>query len=422
MGRMLGALAALVLIAALVLGGWYYRPWSPYSPARITALDDPEAYPVTFQRMDTILPSRSIEATSPTPLPEAIAPLQVSYTHEGETKTLDAFMDQAGTTGLVVLKDGVVVAERYAHGAGPQTRFTSWSVAKSFVATLIAMALEEGRIASLDDTAGQYAPQFEDSAYGETSLRHLLMMSAGLDFAEIYAESGESDIRPFFFNAFILQRDVDAMAAEIQRDRRPGQDLHYVSPNTHVLSAVARAVYDTDLASLVEEKIWTPLSMSSNASWLVNRDSGSGIALGYCCLQATTRDFARFGQFYLQDGVWNGRRLLPEGWVKAATRPNAPFQEPGPDAEYAPRGYALHFWVPPDPQDEYFMAGVYGQYVWVDERRGVVIATNAGDPGFGPREVEAFTVFRAIAEAVAPLEDNQGEDEGLEGFSEEARR
>lgn len=403
MGRIIGAIAAIILIVILAAAGWYFRPWSPYSPARITALDDPAGYPVTFQRMDAILPSRPIEAANPEPLPEAIAPLAISYEWQGETRTLDDFMADANTIGLVVLDDGVVVGERYGHGAGPDTRFTSWSVAKSFVATLIAMGVRDGLIDSLDDTAGQYVPAFEGSAYGETSLRHLLMMSAGVDFVEDYADGPESDIRPFFFNAFIMGRDVDTMASEIRRNRPAGQDLHYVSPNSHVLSAVVRAVYGDTLADIVQDRIWAPLGMTSDASWLVNVDAARAIEIGYCCLQATTRDYARFGQFYLQDGVWDGERLLPEGWVETATRPNAPFQEPGPQARYAPRGYGLHFWIPPDPQGEYFMAGVYGQYVWVDERRGVVVAMNAGDPTWGEREQEAFTLMRAIAETVSPL-------------------
>ncbi|TGY90573.1 class C beta-lactamase-related serine hydrolase [Marinicauda algicola] len=401
MGRIIGAIVAVILVVILAASGWYYRPWSPYSPARITALDDPADYPVTFQRMDEILPSRPIEATNPQPLPEAIEPLDITYQWNGATRTLSDFMADAGATGLVVLSDGVIVGERYAHGADASTRFTSWSVAKSFVATLIAMGLHEGLIDSLDDPAGKYAPAYAGSAYGDTTLRQLLMMSAGVDFNEDYADSPDSDIRPFFFNAFILGRDVDEMAAEIRRNRPPGQDLHYVSPNTHVLSAVVRSVYGDTLASIVEDRIWGPLGMTSDASWLVNVDADRAIEIGYCCLQATTRDYARFGQFYLQDGLWAGERMLPEGWVETASRPQAPFGEPGPDARYAPRGYGLHFWLPPDPQGEFFMAGVYGQYVWMDTERNVVVAMNAGDPEWGAREQEAWTLFRAIADAVA---------------------
>ena len=207
---------------------------------------------------------------------------------------------------------------------------------------------------------------------------------------------------------------LDELARQIERDRNPGRDLHYTSPNTHVLSAIVREIYDQSLTEIVEEKIWTPLGMTRDASWLHNHNSLRGIPLGYCCLQSTTRDYARLGQLYLQDGVWNGERLLPERWVQLATRPNAPFQEPGPNARYAPRGYGLHFWVPPDPNGEFFAAGVFGQYIWVDEVRRVVIAVNAGDPVWHARGPEAFTVLRAIAESVTPDEAASDELEETE--------
>ena len=121
------------------------------------------------------------------------------------------------------------------------------------------------------------------------------------------------------------------------------------------------------------------------------------MAIGYCCLNATLEDYARFGQFYLQDGVWEGERLLPEGWVNQATRPNAPFQEAGPESVYAHRGYGLHFWVPDNHDGEYFMAGVYGQYVWVDERRNIVIARTAADTEWGGRTEESIIAMRALA-------------------------
>lgn len=402
MTRILSAVATIVVIIGLVAAGWYYRPWSPYSPARITALDDADAYPQTFQRMDEILPASPVPAAAPAPLDRDIAPLSLQYQWNGEARTLEDYFSDAEVTGFTVLRDGVVVAQEFRQGADADTRFTSWSVAKSVVATLIAKALEDGLIESLDDPAERYAPQYAGSDYGATSIRHLLMMSAGMDFNEEYSPEAPSDVRPLFFNAFIMRRNPDAMIAEITRERAPGQDQHYTSPNSHVLGAVVRGVYGGRLADIAARELWTPLGMTADASWLQHKPGPEGVAIGYCCLQATSEDYARFGQFYLQDGVWNGERVLPVGWVDQATIPNAPFQEPGA-TPYPHRGYALHFWVPEDYNGEFFAAGVFGQYIWVDRRRGVVIAQNAGDANWGERTQEAFTVFRAIAEQVSPL-------------------
>jgi CubicO group peptidase (beta-lactamase class C family) len=400
--RIVIAALALILTAAIAGAGWYFRPWSPYSPASIRAMDNPDAYPQTFQRMDSILPSRPIAAAYPEPLPRAVSPLTLSYEWMGEEKSLETYFEEAGVVGLTVLRDGVVTAQAFRLGAGPDTRFTSWSVAKTFIAVLIAKAMEDGLIDSLDDPAGQYAPQFAGTDYGAVSLRHLLMMSAGVDFNEEYSPERPSDVRPLFFNAFILGRDVDAMVGEITSNRAPGEDNHYVSPNSHVLSAVVRAVYDAPLAGIVERELWAPLGMTGEASWLQHVAGDRGIPIGYCCLQATSEDYARFGQFLLQDGVWDENRLLPEGFVEMASAPNAPFQEPGA-TPYPGRGYGLHVWVPEDYDGEFYAAGVFGQYIWIDRRRGVVIALNAGDPEFAGRYAESAAVLRAIAAHVAPL-------------------
>ncbi len=415
---LIGALA-LVLAAVIAGTGWYYRPWSPYSPASIRAMDDPDAYPQTFQRLDSILPSRPIAATAPAPLPRAVTPLEVSYAWMGEEKRLETYLEEAGVIGLTVLHDGVVTAQEFRLGADSGTRFTSWSVAKTVVAVLIAKAMEDGLIDSLDNPAGQYAPQFAGTDYGAVSLRHLLMMSAGVDFNEEYSPERPSDVRPLFFNAFILGRNVDAMVGEIASNRAPGEDMHYVSPNSHVLSAVVRAVYRAPLAEIVERELWAPLGMTGEASWLQNLAGDRGVPIGYCCLQATSEDYARFGQFLLQNGMWNGARMLPEGFVERASTPNTPFQEPGA-TPYPGRGYGLHVWVPEDHDGEFYAAGVFGQYIWVDRRRGVVIAMNAGDPGFAERYFESAAVFRAIAEHVSPLVPRTGlasvDDDGEGGI------
>ena len=404
MKRIVYGLIALVLTAALAAAGWYYRPWSPYSPARIAALDVAEDYPQTFQRMDEILPAGVIETYRVEPFPRSDGTLPQTYMFDGETRALEDFITRSRMLGMTVLRDGEIVAQEFRYGAEAGTRFTSWSVAKSFVATLIAKAMQDGLIDSLDDPAERYAPQFAGTDYGATSLRHLLMMSAGMDFQEEYSPEAPSDVRPLFFNAFIMRRNVDEMVGEIARNREPGQDQHYTSPNSHVLAAVARGVYGGRLPDIMSEELWTPLGMTRRATWLQNIPGPEGVAIGYCCLQANSEDYARLGQLYLQDGVWEGERLLPEGWVDQATIPNEPFQEPGA-TRYPGRGYALHFWVPEGYDREFYAAGVFGQYIWVDRARGVVIAWNSGDAEWASKNAEQTAVLRAIAEHVSPMQE-----------------
>ena len=400
--RILGGFLLLVVLALTIAAAWFFRPWSDYSPAGYNAAGDPDRLIELSQDMGSVFPYRTISATAPDPLTRNLQTFDIAYEWDGETRSLDRYLTESTSLGLIVLHRGEMVFETYRNGAGPQSPLTTWSVGKSFVASLIAIALQEGRIESLDQLLEDFVPEFAGTDYGNTSLRHLLMMSSGIDFVEDYSAE-DSDIRRLFFNAFIFERNIDEMIMEFERDTPAGTELDYISSNTQALAAVVRAIYGQPLAQIVQDKIWTPLQMEGDANWSQNVPGEDGIAVGYCCLNAQLADFARFGQWYLQDGVWEGERLLPEGWVQQATRPNAPFQEPGPDAIYAPRGYGLHFWIPDNPQGEYYAAGIYGQYIWVDERREVVIARFAADPVWGGRTEETYAAFRAIAEAVSPL-------------------
>ena len=419
MMRIVTVVAAALVLLGLAGAGWYYRPWSDFAPAKIRALDDPELYPQTYQRMQEFLPHTVIEASAPSPFPHNLRPLDIRYEWQGETKTLEQYLAEAKVTGLTVLHRGEVIAQIYGYDADADSTFTSWSVGKSFVATLIGKALHEGLIQSLDDTVETYAPEYAGTDYGATSLRHLLMMATGMDFNEEYSPDAPSDVRPLFFNAFILRRNPDEMIALIERDREPGEDFHYISPNSHVLSAVVRNVYQARLAEIVERELWAPLGMRDGASWLQHKPGPEGVAIGYCCLQASSEDYARLGQLYLQDGVWNGERLLPEGWTDLVSTPPTPSHEPGA-SRYAHRGYGLHFWIPEDYDREFYAAGVFGQYIWMDRNRDLVIAQNAGDAEWTERAVEMMAVFRAIADEVAPLTRLEAHGETPEAMPEAA--
>jgi len=306
-------------------------------------------------------------------------------------------LDESNTTGLIVLKDGVLRHEQYRNGGSRESLFTSWSVAKSFVSTVIVMAQKEGLINSLDDKAEKYAPQYAGSDFGSSSLKSLLAMSSGIEFNEDYS-SDESDIRPFFFNSFILGKDPDELLLPFKRSREAFSDFEYISPNSHVLSAVLRGVYKKPIADIISEKIWQPLGMEADATWLQHRDDEKGIALGYCCLNARLRDYARFGEFYLNAAQGNGLGVdaLPEGWVENLSKPATLAHRPGGD-RYSGRGYSYHFWLP-ERDGVFFAAGVYGQFIWVDPARNLVIVKTSADNDFLTRYPETASAFEAISQ------------------------
>ena len=211
---------AVIVTALLVFSYWYFRPGSEYSPAEVISASEVEDRRENYRHMDEVYPSSPIirPRQTTTFARDLVEDLDPTWTWMGQARDLDDYVAQRNVQGLYVLKDGKVRYERYFGEAGPEDHFTSWSVAKSWVSTLIAIAMKDGKIKSLDDLASEYAPEYVGTDYGNTSIRHLLMMSSGIQFNENYEEPG-ADIRKLFFNTFLLNRDVDNTVREFQRFR-----------------------------------------------------------------------------------------------------------------------------------------------------------------------------------------------------------
>ena len=405
MKKLLAGLGLVVLLA--VIGGalWWFRPWSEYSPAETIRLAQSRDRVESFRNMEATYPYRRIEgADTIYVFPDGPPLTDTSYVWEGEQRTLDDYAEDWTITGLMVVSGGEAVLERYFRGETEDSRHTSWSVAKSVIATLVGRAFLEGEIGSLDDTVARYAPEYEGTAYGETSIRHLLMMSSGIDFEEEY-ERADGDARRLFLDTMILNRDIDGSLAKLERDRAPGQDHHYISPNSAVLAAVVRGAYDgRPITDIVSEKVFAPLGMRSG-TWLLDRRGGK--ALGYCCLQVTLEDYAKLGQLYLQGGVVGTERVVPSGWPAFVSTPPQASHEP-PEDTLGPFGYGHHFWLPGQRRGEYMMAGYNGQIVWIDPERDVVIAMTSADPDFAAKKPEWIAMFRALADRAAGTGETAG--------------
>jgi hypothetical protein len=165
--------------------------------------------------------------------------------------------------------------------------------------------------------------------------------------------------------------------------------MHYVSIDTHVLGMVIAGATGRDPAELLAERVLQPLGLERRPYYLTD---GEGAAFVLGGLNLTTRDYARFGQLFLQGGVWQGRQVVPAGWVAQSTALQAP----------GGAGYGFQWWVPTDSAahgNDYFARGIYGQYIYINPARGVVVAVNAADIGFEEPGVDAENLaqLRAIA-------------------------
>ena len=377
---------------------------APASPAR--SLADQPRNPANWLRIgreadrtdvfvnyDRIWP---VDRLSPSPKPRTyprdVRPIEpIAYTFEGKASTVGDYMTRANVNGLLVLKDGKVLYEAYRNGVGPDSQHSLWSASKSYTVTILGIAIKEGVIRSLDETVETYAPQFKGTAYGPVSLRHVAMMSSGVQFFHDKGTPNRLDM----YRQLLGGKDLDVFAAELGKRVPPGTDFNYLATDTHVLSAALRGAYGKRYADIVQEKLWSPAGFTGPANWSKHAEGDAGVNFGHCCLQVRLLDFAHLGQLYLDDLKLDGKPMTPKGWADLVTRPRAPFQEPGDK----PRGYAMQFWVPNAYKDEAMALGAFGQILWVDRKRKVVVAQIAANPDKTPSEAEENAVFRAIVTA-----------------------
>jgi len=295
-------------------------------------------------------------------------------------------------TSLAVLKDGALVHESYYQGTDPDDLRISWSIAKSYLSALLGVLLEEGAIASIDDPVTQYAPSLKGGAYDGASIRNVLNMASGVTFDEDYLDQS-SDINKMG-RVLALGGSMDGFAVDLSETfAEPGTDWQYVSIDTHIISMVIRSATGVEIASLLSEKIIKPMGLEASPYYLTD---GNGVAFVLGGLNLRTRDYARMGQMFLQNGAYNGQQIVPADWVAVSTVPSAPTSAD----EY---GYGYQWWMPRDGREGEFLArGVYGQYIYINRPLGVVIASNAADRKFREAGVSDYNleIFRKIAEGL----------------------
>ena len=347
----------------------------------------PEQQRVAYRNLRLLAPHNLVaRGGDVSTLPQAPMNLDgFRYDYRSRSRSLEDFLTETRVAGLLVIRGGRVVGERYAHGHGPQSVWTSFSVAKSVLSLMYGAALEDGSLKSLDDPVTRYLPSLRGSAYDEVTLRHLLRMSSGVAWNEDEADPN-SDLAQ---TARIGRAGgIEALLAYMKRLPRKapaGTVFNYNTGETHVAGAVLRAAMGRTLAQYLSEKIWRPAGMEADAFWLLMRPGDA--EFGGCCLSATLRDYGRLGLLALRGGVAaNGRRVLDEGWVRAST-------EPAPAAPV----YGYLWWL--EGGGRYAASGIFGQYVYIDPGRKVVVAIHSLWPVAYNRELPAHR--RAFVEALA---------------------
>lgn len=306
----------------------------------------------------------------------------------GAVHPLERYLDDTNTAAFIVMREGRIVHERYARGYDERSLLNSFSIAKTIMATLVGIARAEGRIPSLQATVADYRPEFAGLPYGAVTLESLLTMTSGMgDRASLLPGRAQ----------YYYGDDLHAVVEGARSEERPTNGWRYSEADIQVLGFVLEAAVGKSVSEYLAEKLWQPLGMESPALWALDRAGGTEKT--FCCISARARDFARFGQLYLDAGRRNGEQLVPADW--AAHRVVAGVRTLD--------GYTHRqlWWIPEGTEGDFYAYGHNGQYLYVNPKARVVIAkfseTNRQDP---------LPMFRAISAALQSA-DNLAEIERL---------
>lgn len=383
------------LMSATSLSAWAQTARN-VDPAKLLFLEG-EDQVYAFGNIDKLYPTRAFtRGTSVFPLPKANSELDIKFDHEGRSWTTAEFMTHNRVAGLVVVRDGRIILERYGLGQNAATKWTSFSVAKSLTSTLVGAAIKDKHIKSVLEPVTTYLPVLKGTAFDGAIIRDLLRMSGPEAWVEDYLQP-DSDVNQHL--AIIASRNKKGAMLEhmtrLKRVRGSGTINEYRTGESYILGEIVAAAIGSPLSPYVTEKIWKPFGMEADGYWMLTGEGGTEWGGG--CFSATSRDYARFGQFILGGGMAGGRQILPDGWVAEATEASAPS---GPEGRKTSYGY--QWWIT-EPGRAFRAVGVFGQQVQIVPHQKLVISIQSAwpKPGVPVNGALATAFVDAVRNAVA---------------------
>jgi CubicO group peptidase (beta-lactamase class C family) len=353
----------------------------------------PDVEVKTFVHMDELLPMRVVErGTKSRDLPKAKTQLKsVQFEAGGKKYDLFDYLALNRVVGLLILKNGEAVLEDYELGIGPETRWPSYSVAKSASSTLIGAAVQDGFIKSLDDPVTKYVAALKGGGYEGVSVRNVIQMASGVKWDETYTDPKSDRRRMLEIQLQQKPGSILAFMSTLPKAGAPGTIWNYNTGETFIVGAIVEGATHKPLAQYLSEKIWKPWGMESDAKWQLESPDGMGFGGGG--LLATLRDFARIGLLVEADGVIDGKRIVPPGW----------FDEAGSAKEIGgkPVDYGYLWWTFPKNESVHEGAfqgiGIFGQHLYVNRKEKVVIVVLSARPKpTGSTVVDDSAFFAAV--------------------------
>ncbi|WP_430336228.1 serine hydrolase domain-containing protein [Rhodococcus sp. ACT016] len=325
--------------------------------------------PTDVIKPDVLLPHERIAAGTPAALDRKQSPVDigaVTYEWSGRTKTVNDFVRDTQTDALLLTHNGSLIAEFYANGYRQSQSHHGWSTTKSVISTLVGIAVDEGRIVSLDDPIERYIPGLEDTAWQGTTIRNILLMRSGVRWDEHTSEISDNDqflqwidLALDYHSGGQIGKTRNEYLRGLARVAPQGTAFNYNSGNTQVLGWLLESIYAQPLSTTLSEKLWKPAGMEADADILTDR---TGAALASMSLFARPADFLRFGEMMRNGGTAaNGRQVVSPGWVTEATTNRQPAHDAGDEHESS---YGYQWWS--GATSAGFQAnGFQGQYITV---------------------------------------------------------
>ena len=323
-----------------------------------------------FKRIDELIPSLPIKKG------ENVYELEiklldfstVSYNLYGQSYSIEDYLLRSRIAGLLVVHKGNIVYEKYGLNNDKNSKWISFSIAKSVTSMLLGAAIKDGYIKSVEEPVTTYLPQLIGSAYEKVTIKNLLQMSSGVDWDEDYSDPKSDVSIAAGFNSTTLFNYLNKLPI----DASPGKFFNYNTGETNLVGDLVRSAIDSNLSSYLEKKIWKPFGMENEASW--NLDQDHLVELGGCCINATLRDYARIGLFAMNGGkLTDGTKVLPEDWMEKSTTPSKGY-----------KGYGFQWWLEDSMRtgelSSFSAQGIFGQMIWINPATETVIAIQSAWP------------------------------------------
>jgi CubicO group peptidase (beta-lactamase class C family) len=347
--------AAFLYVAAAVMIWWVLSagPVTVYRTIvyNFSGIDDYRVFP---QRKLTAAPLafRFSEHVNP-----ENASLKVSVGGR-EAVSLTELLEKSKTTAFLIIREDLIIFEKYFQGFDRATPSLSFSMAKSVLSMLIGCALTDGYFRSIDQPVTDFVPELAKKGFAAVTLRHLLQMTSGIDYAENDFPLG---IHARFYYTDRLEEEI----LKLKLQEPPGTRFLYKSGDAFLLTlALHRALGGKSITDYMQERLWNPLGMEYDGAWSIDH-APDGLEKTGCCLAATARDFAKFGRLYLNQGQWNGLRIIPEAWVTESTRIDT---RAGSSWEYQ-----YLWWLVSQDRPDFMAIGHLGQFLYVSPTARVII-------------------------------------------------